>query len=149
RMVSTASQLWMRALLELYHTYGWRKREVLRMRVRQVDFATGVLRLEAGTTKNREGREVSMTSSVRELLRECADGKEDDDFLFTRPNGGPVRDFRKAWRSLCIAAGVGRMVCCVCERVATGKKCECGSKTLKYVGLIVHDMRRSAARNLR
>ena len=43
--------------LEVYHTYGWRSDEVLSMRVRHVDFVAGVIRLDVGTTKNKEGRE--------------------------------------------------------------------------------------------
>ena len=68
-----------------------------------------------------------MTTKVRELLAECAKGKKRDDALFTRKwkDGSlhPVRNFRKAWRNRCEAAGVP--------------------------GLLVHDMRRTAARSLR
>ena len=64
-----------------------------------------------------------------------------------------MKDFRKAWRkawrNLCIEAGVGQMLCRACEKVVTGKKCECGSRELRYVGLIVHDLRRTGVRNLR
>jgi integrase len=114
---------WLKALIEVYHTYGWRKREVLSMRVRQVDFLAGDIRLDVGTTKNRDGREAPMTERVKALLAECAKGKKPDDFLFTRPNGLPVREFRKAWRNLCDEAGLPR--------------------------LLIHDLRRTAARNLR
>ncbi|MGB9073003.1 MAG: hypothetical protein WCC22_10065, partial [Terriglobales bacterium] len=84
------------------------------------------------------------------LLQESARGKDPDDFLFTRGNGKPVRDFRKAWQTLCIAAGVGQMVCGACGKAVTGRKCQaCGGLELKYTGQIVHDLRRTAARNLR
>jgi hypothetical protein len=37
-----------------------------------------------------------------------------------------------------------------CSSSVTGKKCEaCNSENLKYQGLIFHDLRRTAARNLR
>jgi integrase len=123
KMAEAATTLWLRALLEVYHTYGWRKKEVLSLRVRQVDFTADVIRLDVGTTKNKEGREVYMTATVRALLAECARGKKGDDHLFTHKDGSPVRCFSRAWRSLCDAAGVP--------------------------GLLVHDMRRTAARNLR
>ena len=45
-------------------------------------------------------------------------------------------EFRKSWRNACIAAGLGRM------------EEEPHSKKKKYVGTIVHDLRRCAARNL-
>ena len=41
------------------------------------------------------------------------------------------------------------MVCCVCTKTVTGKKCECGCTKIKYAGSILHDFRRSAARELR
>jgi integrase len=78
-----------------------------------------VLRLE--TSKNGEKREVPMTDTVHALITECAAGKEPDDYLFTR-NGRPVLDFRDEWKKLCSDAGVT---------------------------LLVHDLRRTAARNLR
>lgn len=44
--------LWMRLLLELAYTYGWRSGELLNLRVRQVDLDDCTLRLDHGTTKN-------------------------------------------------------------------------------------------------
>ena len=147
-VAAAGDRLWLRAILEIYAVYGWRKREVLAMRVRQVDFKADVIRLDVGTTKNKEGREVAMTAKVRTLLSECARNKQPDDFLFTR-KGKPVKEFRKMWESLCVAAGVGKMICAACGEVVTKSKCKCGSKQRRYVGLIVHDLRRTAARNLR
>src|SRR5271166_1478364 len=46
-----------------------------------------------------------------------------DDFVFTWPHGKPIRDFRETWRNACVAAGVPK--------------------------LLFHDLRRTAARNLR
>ena len=37
---------------------GWRRNELFHLRWSQVDFEAGVIRLDVGTTKNREGREV-------------------------------------------------------------------------------------------
>jgi hypothetical protein len=54
---------------------------------------------------------------VTELRRE----KHPDDFLITRANGEPVKDFRETWELLLSAAGVP--------------------------GLLFHDLRRSAVRN--
>jgi len=108
----------MRALFEIAHTYGWRKSELL-MQVKQVDFNANVLRLE--TSKNGEGREVQITPKIRAMLIACASGKQPNDYLFTR-DGRPVKDFRKAWKKLCTDAGVP--------------------------GLLIHDLRRTAVRNL-
>jgi integrase len=88
-----------------------------------VDLVARTIRLEPGTTKNREGREVTIESgTLLQLLRHCVEGKRPEDHVFTRGNN-PVRDFRKSWENLCTAAGVP--------------------------ALLFHDLRRSAARNLR
>ncbi len=61
RLAANASELWLRTFLELAFTYGWRLGELLGLRVRQVDLAQQTIRLDVGSTKNGEGREVSMT----------------------------------------------------------------------------------------
>lgn len=152
RLTAAVSELWLRAIIEIAHTYGWRREEILNLRVRQVDVSEGIIRLDPGSTKNRDGREATMTSAVQILLCECVRGKEPDDYVFTRPNGQPVRDFRHSWAQACIAAGLGRMVCKRCHKEVSGEKCKaCGAhgKGLSYSGLILHDGRRTAARNLR
>ena len=115
--------LWLRAMFEVGYTYGWRHEELLALRVRQVNVSAGTIRLEPGTTKNDQGREVSMTLPVRALLTQCVNGKGSDDYVFTREDGKPVRDFRGTWANACEGA--------------------------KVSGLLFHDLRRTAARNLR
>ena len=72
----------------------------------------------------------------------------------------PIRDFRrKTWAKVCCAAGFGELVCPVCypelkeQTIDVKHRCSaCGKKwkpqQLKYVGLLFHDLRRTAARNL-
>jgi integrase len=122
-VVAHCPELWLRALLETAYNYGWRVSKLLTLRVSQVDLVSRTIRLEPGTTKNREGREVTIESgALLELLRQCLDGKAQDDYVFTR-GLKPVRDFLKSWAKLCSSAGVP--------------------------GLLFHDLRRTAARNLR
>ena len=123
RLRSLATELWLRLFLEMAFQYGWRKQELLGLRVRQVDVRTKLIRLDVGATKNGEGREVMMTRTIRELVRQAVVGKNSDDYLLTRADGAPVRDFRKGWKKLCEKAG--------------------------FKGLHIHDFRRSAARELR
>jgi integrase len=148
KLSAHASELWMRTFLELAFTYGWRKSELLGLRVRQVNLEQRTIRLDPGTTKNREGREVAMTTKVAELLRSAVAEKRPDDFVFTRA-GKPVRNLRQAWYNLCVQSGYGSFVCSDCERHWTAKECQCGSKKRQYRGLIIHDLRRSAAKALR
>ncbi len=115
--------IWLRSMMEIGFCYGWRSSEVRLLRVRQVDFSHHMIRLDPGTTKNREGRAVKMTSALELLLTACAHRKLPEDDLFTRDNGKPIRDFRGAWTSVCTKAGVPN--------------------------LLFHDLRRTAARNLR
>ena len=53
---------------------GWRLGEALSLEWRQVDFATQIVRLEPGTTKNAEGRRFpfGMLPSLAALLRSAA-----------------------------------------------------------------------------
>jgi hypothetical protein len=85
------------------------------MKVRQIDLAQRVIRLEPGTTKNREGREVVMTREVYTLFSGCISGKAAGDYVFTRRSQKRVRDFRGTWETACTAAGVPGLVyqdCC-------------------------------------
>ena len=51
--------------------------------------------------------------------------------------GHPVGDFRKAWQTACVASGPGSFE----EKTKRHNR-------KKYVGLIVHDLRRTAIRNM-
>lgn len=127
---------------------GWRiASEVLPLTWAQVDFTArlspdqqtpGVVRLEVGTTKNREGRSFPFTEALRAVLlerRAAADALKAEriivPFVFFRlvaaGRGGPKRPrrivaFTKAWRAACVAAGVP--------------------------GRVPHDLRRTAVRAL-
>ena len=143
--------LWMRAMLAVAYNYGWRRGELLGLRVRQIDLPARTIRLEVGTTKNKAGRMVKMTQEVGTLLTACIVGKNKDDYVFTREGNQPVKDFRKSWHSVCVRVGVGQFVCFDCDLpvVKGEEKCFCGSRKRKYCGLMVHDLRRTGARNLR
>jgi integrase len=150
RLASEAAKdgLWLRLFIELAFTYGWRRGELLGLRVRHVDLVHRTIRLDVGSTKNGEGREVACTARVYELLREACAGKSPNDAVFTR-DGRAVSEFRQTWRNLCVRAGVGRWECSRrCGAVPKREKCPCGGAR-KYVGLIPHDFRRSAAKALR
>lgn len=82
---TAARGLWLRAMFEVAYSYGWRKSELLNMRVSQVDLTERTLTLRAGETKNDKARSVPMTDRVFDLLKECVAGKSQDDHVFSRP----------------------------------------------------------------
>src|ERR1035437_9229507 len=106
RKLVEGSDLWFRAMVEVGRTYGWGISELRDLTVKQVNLLNRTIRLEPGSTKNGEGREVSMTKAVYELLGGCISGKGADDYVFTRPDGKRGKDFREQWRNACVAAGV-------------------------------------------
>ncbi|MGA7291100.1 MAG: hypothetical protein WBW53_24015 [Terriglobales bacterium] len=71
--------------------------------------------------------------------------------MFTHKRGKPVRDFHTTWENSCVRAGVGNIICA--NRSApkvSGKRCkQRKTKRSKYTEIISHDLRRTAARNLR
>lgn len=118
---------------------GWRiADEVLPLEWRQVDFEAGEIRLDAGTTKNDEGRVFPFTTDLRRLLEAQHDEHERlkrtgqiVPWVFCRMvakgRGGPLeprrmQGFGTSWKTACRAAG--------CP------------------GRIPHDLRRTAVRNL-
>jgi integrase len=100
-----AKQPWLKALLAMAYTFGFRRSELVGrvqrnhppMMVRQIDLKNQTIHLLPGSTKNNEGRVVKMTEEVYNLLRVCVEGKQPDDAVFTWEDGSPVQDFRGSW----------------------------------------------------
>jgi integrase len=146
-----AKGLWLRAAFAIGCSFGWRYGEVLGWRVGQVDLADRTVRLEVGSTKNGRGRLVSLTEECFMLLQACCAGKKATDHVLTRERNKPVKDFRGAWQHACARAGLAKFICGKCQHEQTTKaRCKCGNRfRWRYSGLLFHDLRRTAARNLR
>jgi integrase len=95
---------------------GWRlKAEILPLQWRQVDFRAGVVTLDVGSTKNRDGRTFPMIPELRGLLegqRAATDTLQKKigaivPWVFHRTKRGrPLKGFTKSWRAACLAAGL-------------------------------------------
>jgi len=155
QLIAHNPPVWLRGMLALGYNFGFRRGELLTMRVSQIDLLGSTIRLDRGTTKNGEPRLVSFEglADVELLLRELVKGKDSGAYLFCR-DGQQIVEFRVDWYALCVNAGLGQLLCPTCSKpVGSEHDCEPCAKhwdlhKLKYVGLFFHDLRRSAARNL-
>lgn len=123
----------LKAVMTFAYLTGWRvTSEVLPLQWRQVDLAAGVVRLDPGSTKNRDGRVLPFGDVLPEIAELLAEQRATTraleqasgqiiPWVFHRA-GEQVKDFRGAWRAACRAAG-------------------CPQR-------IPHDFRRTAVRNL-
>jgi integrase len=125
----------LQCVVGIAYTYGWRARsEILPMMKSQIDLARGTMRLDPGTTKNKDGRVVYLTPELKTALaaqlKRVGELERATDriipYVFPHLDGphkgDGIVEFRKAWRAACRAAGLP--------------------------GLLVHDLRRSAVRNM-
>jgi integrase len=107
----------LRPVAEFGYLTGWRKTEVLGLTWARVSFPEGEVRLDPGTTKNKEGRVFPFTAELRALLeaqRAVTEAVQRSTgaivpWVFHR-RGKPIKEFRKAWGLACKRAGVpGRL----------------------------------------
>jgi len=109
---------------------GWRVRsEVLTLCWSNVDIKAGTVRLEPGTTKNKDGRVIYMTPELKSLLeaqraKTLALQRQTDQIitLVFHNEGQPICNYYKAWHNACREAGLS--------------------------GKIPHDFRRTAVRSM-
>ena len=113
---------WLADVAIFAYLTGWRKGEVATLTWADVDLRSGVIRLRAAHSKNKRPRVVILRGELRAVLERRAAARRLDCPLVFHRDGQPVRNFRKAWRAACEAAGL--------------------------TGQLFHDMRRSAIRNM-
>lgn len=111
-----------RDVLDFAYYSGWRRREILGLRWEEVDLPGGVIRLSPARSKTRTGRVLPISSPLVEVLKRRARKRSRKDHVVFKRDGVTVRAWRKAWGQACAAAGIP--------------------------GRLLHDCRRTAARNL-
>lgn len=121
----------LRPFVRFLYLAGWRAGEARGLTWAGVDFSAGVVRLESGVTKNREGREFPFSAlpPLEQLLKEQEQRTSELErklgriipFVFHR-RGSAIQSYARAWDAACDAAGLR--------------------------GRLVHDLRRTAVRNL-
>ncbi|MGE0685033.1 MAG: tyrosine-type recombinase/integrase [Candidatus Binatia bacterium] len=113
-----------------YYT-GWRVTEVLTLQWRQVDLDAAEVRLDPGSTKNKDGRVIYLDGELLDVMQEQRafvlsvqrERGEIIPWVFINPETGDrIRNFRKSWDKACQQTGL--------------------------IGRLFHDFRRTAVRNM-
>jgi len=117
----------LKGLITFAYKYGWRKSEVCALTWAQVDLKQGIVRLEPGTTKNKQARTIYLDDEAVAMFREVWNSrkrlKSGLPWVFLNDQGADrVKRFDKSWKSACKDAGIS--------------------------GKTFHDFRRTAVRNM-
>jgi len=133
---------------------GWRKGSIESLR--WADVGEDVIYLRAENSKTRKPETMPLEEELLDIverrraaavIKQESGGSRFAEYVFHR-KGEPVGDFRKAWASASVAAGLGKMVCPECKDEGSSSYCkECKAAT-RYTGKIFHDFRRTASRNM-
>lgn len=99
RSEATRHSAWMRAAIEMAYAFGWRRGELVGLKVGDVDLFDGTVRLQ--TSKNGEPREAPLSPALRVLIEPLVKGRKQDELLFSHTLGS----FSYAWRQVRKAAG--------------------------------------------
>ncbi len=127
----------LQGLVTFAYKSGWRLEEILSLRWSQVDLDAGIARLDAGTTKNDEGREIYLDEELLSILGALDTARRASSricpYVFTNEAGTDrIKDFYKAWCGACVEAGFY-------SKDDQGRK---------MPTKLFHDFRRTAVRNM-
>jgi integrase len=106
---------------------GWRVSEIANLTWLHVDREQGIVRIEAGESKNDEARTVYMDEELNEIVKQQWEARKKAEkllpYVFLNLQGnGSIKDFRGAWKNACERSGIGKR--------------------------LFHDLRRTAVRNM-
>jgi integrase len=105
----------------LYYS-GWRVSEMRSLEWRDVDLAGKVVRLRPEVSKNKDGRVLPLSGELLQVFARAKRHRRLDCRFVFHKKGKPIGDFKKSWKTACKDAGLE--------------------------GTLVHDMRRTAVRNM-
>jgi integrase len=137
----------------LYYS-GWRVSEMREIEWKHVDPSGKSVRLPPHLSKNNNGRLLPLQHELAAIIQRARDRRRLDQPRIFHHSGCEIGDFRKAWQTACAAVGLGRFVDDKDDEADTASEPETTEQQKKkrgrkkYVGLIVHDLRRSCVRNL-
>jgi integrase len=128
---------YLKGFVTFAYKVGWRLSEIMTLTWSQVDLNQGIVRLEVGETKNREGRTVYLDEELRSVFVEQAERRKKSEgitpFVFTnRQRKDRIRHFRASWAQACRSAGFFRL----------------DEEGKKIPTRLFHDFRRTAVRNM-
>jgi len=108
--------------VEFLYLSGWRKGEAQKLEWKDVDLEGKTVRLRMENSKNKESRVLPLTKRLWNIIQDRAKERRLHCLYVFHHNGTKIGDFRKVWKRACKESGLD--------------------------GIIVHDLRRCAARNL-
>jgi len=109
-------------LVEFLYYSGWRKSAGRNLEWKEIDTQGRTAKLKAEDSKNGEPWILPLSGRLWEIIQERQKARRLDCPFVFHLDGKKIGDFRKAWQSACKRAGLS--------------------------GLLIHDLRRCAARNL-
>jgi integrase len=112
----------LKPLIEFLYLSGWRKGAGRKLEWSYVDLIGRVVRLSIANSKTKDAQVLPLTGRLWEIIQEQARRRVPECPFVFHHDGEQIGDFRKAWKRACKEAGVS--------------------------GLLIHDFRRCAARNL-
>ena len=139
---------YLKPIASMGYTTGMRKEEILGLQWDQVDLMEGKITLRSGDTKNKEPRVIYLKRELLEVIhfqRALRDQKFPQcPWVFFGENGDRIRDFRGAWDSACIEAGL----CDVLTDDQGQPVKDKNGKVVRVPNKLFHDFRRTAVRNM-
>jgi integrase len=109
-------------LVEFLYYGGWRKSAARNLEWKEIDVHGRTARLKVEDSKNAEPWVLPLAGRLWEVIQERAKARRLDCVFVFHLDGEKIGDFRKVWKTACKQAGLD--------------------------GLLIHDLRRCAARNL-